>query len=427
MLSSPDLAAISRRDLARLGGLAGLSFALMPIAARCAFAETAAQTSASDVIPGISPEMIVHNAKILVMETPLPLLRKYRHTPKEILFTRFHFPHQGQPAFATVAAPPASEFDAWAIRVDGLVERPRTLRLEELAKRPQERRVSVLQCVGNGRAYYAAEQKTPGSQWHNGGMGNVEWEGVALRPLLADLHLVPSPAAIWLTAQPWSRDQPPTPQGSGFAKSYPLAAPALDHAILALKMNGEPIPAVHGGPVRLIIPGYYGNMNVKMVQMLLLMSEQSPSIYQSVGYRMPLKPVKPGGFKFDEYTIHNSVPTYGHAIKSVIFSPLPSDHPASGKVAINGVAFNDGLAAITDVDVTTDGGKSWRRAKIEPPESPWAWHHWSLETELPSGKSTLASRASDAIGRTQPLDGLSRWNPRGYEWNGVESIEVDFT
>lgn len=424
MPSSAERALISRRELGRFAAASGLSLGLMSVATRMALAQTAqGAPDPADVIAGISPDMIVHNAKILVMETPLNVLRKYRHTPKEILFTRFHFPHEGQPEFATIAASSVKE---WAIHFDGLVERPRMIRLDDLVKRPQEKRVSVLQCVGNGRAYYAAEQKTPGSQWHNGGMGNVEWEGVALRPLLADLHLMANPAAQWLTAQPWPKDQPPTPGGSGFAKSYHFAAPALDHAILALKMNGEPIPAVHGGPVRLIIPGYYGNMNVKMVKTLLLTSEQSPSAYQSVGYRMPLGPVKPGEFEFNEYNVHNSVPTYGHAIKSVIFSPLPNDHPKGGTVTISGVAFNDGLATITMVEVSIDGGKTWRNATIAAPESPWAWHHWSLSADLPPGEHVLASRATDTLGRTQPIDGLSRWNPRGYEWNGVERVTIEF-
>jgi sulfite oxidase len=416
---------ISRREFARMAGAAGLSVGLMPAAVRLALAQPGhAAPNPAQVIQGISPEMIIHNAKLLVMETPLSLLRKYKHTPKEILFTRYHFAHEGDMAFATTAAPHGEE---WTIRVGGLVQRPSAVSLDDLMKRPQEKRVSVLQCAGNGRAYYAAKQKVPGGQWHNGGMGNVEWEGVSLRPLLADLKLLPSARAHWLTAQPWDRDEPAISGAPGFAKSYHLADPALDHAILALKMNGEPIPAVHGGPVRLIIPGFYGNMNVKMVSMLLFASEQSPSVFQSVGYRMPLKPVEPGQFKFDEYTIHNSVPTYGHRIKSVIFSPLLEDKPKAGDVTITGVAFNDGMAKITTVEVSLDGGKSWREAAIEPPESPWAWHHWSLAAPLGPGKHVLASRATDALGRTQPIDGLILWNPRGYEWNGVERVEVDFS
>jgi sulfite oxidase len=412
---------MTRRQFGTLAGAAGLAFSISPAALRAAFAETAPDSAT--IITGKASGLIVHNAQLGVMETPLALLRKYDHTPKEILFNRFHYPHEGDAAWYGTTAPPTDDMvKNWTIRVDGLVQRPRTLTIADLEARPHEKRVSVLQCAGNGRSFYAAKQKVAGGQWQNGGMGNVEWDGVPLKPLLADLKMDPSAGALWLTAEGW--DQPATPEGSDFAKSYRLADPALDNAILALRMNGEPIPATNGGPVRLIIPGYYGNMNVKMLTTLLYAAEESPSAFQSVGYRMPLVPVEPGEFEANDYTTENSVPTYGHKIKSVIFSPLPDDGAKAGAVDITGVAFNDGEALITTVEVSADGGKTWMNADIKPPESPWAWYHWSAKTTLASGKTVLMCRATDALGRGQPMDGLTRWNPRGYEWNGVDRVEI---
>jgi sulfite oxidase len=409
---------ISRRQFGLLTGAAaaGLTVNAVPRFARNAFAAE----SASDIIKGKSPQMIIHNAKLAVMETPLVLLRKYDHTPKEILFNRLHFPHEGEAAwYASLDVPSAKD---WTLRVDGLVQRPRTVKLADIERMDRVKRVSVLQCAGNGRSYYAAKQKVGGGQWKNGGMGNVEWEGVPLRHFLDELKLLPAGSAQWLTAEGW--DQPATPEGSDFAKSYHLADSALDNAILAVRMNGEPIPAVHGGPLRLIIPGYYGNMNVKFLTTLLYMTEQSPSAFQSVGYRFPNKPVEPGQFEANDYTIYNSRPTYGHVIKSVIFAPLPEDHPRRGSVDIRGVAFNDGTAPITRVEVSTDHGHTWIQAAIKPPESPWSWYHWQVAGTLRGGENGLMSRATDALGRSQPMDGLTRWNPRGYEWNGVEQVIV---
>jgi sulfite oxidase len=409
---------MSRRRFGKLAGVAGLALAASPARFGTALAETAPDSAA--IIAGKASGLTVHNAALGVMETPLAMLRQYEHTPKEILFNRLHYPHEGDASwYATTAAPSRTD---WSIRIDGLVQRPRTVTLDDLAKMEQVKRVSVLQCAGNGRSYYAAKEKLAGGQWKNGGMGNVEWEGVPLRPFLEAQKAVPSENARWLTAEGW--DQPATPEGSDFAKSYEITDTALDNAILALKMNGEPIPASHGGPVRLIIPGYYGNMNVKFLTNLMFETEQSPSVFQSVGYRMPLVPVEPGQFEANAYTIYNSVPTYGHKIKSVIFSPLPEDNAKAGPVEITGVAFNDGLAKITSVDVSADGGKTWQMADIKPPESPWAWHHWSAKAQLMTGSNVLMCRATDALGRTQPLDGLSRWNPRGYEWNGVDRVEI---
>ncbi|UTM59520.1 sulfite oxidase [Photobacterium sp. CCB-ST2H9] len=415
---------ITRRRFSALTGLLGLVFGFAPGMLSRAIAQV--KETADKIIHGKSSEMIIHNAKLGVTETPLELLRKYKHTPKEILFSRYHFPHEGEAAwYGTTEAPPAKLVENWTIRIDGLVKRPRTVTIAELQAMPQEQRISVLQCAGNGRSFYAAKQKVSGGQWQNGGMGNVVWEGVPLKPFLESLEMEPSLSARWLTAEGW--DQPATRAGTDFAKSYLIDDEALDHAILALKMNGEPIPAIHGGPVRLIIPGFYGNMNVKLLTVLLFAAEQSPSTYQSVGYRMPLAPVEPDTFGANDYTLENSRPTYGHAIKSVIFSPLPSDSPKSGMTEITGVAFNDGMAPITSVEVSTDSGKSWHTATLEKPESPWAWHYWSVKLQVGAGEQTLMSRATDALGRTQPIDGLARWNPRGYEWNGVERSAVKFS
>jgi sulfite oxidase len=108
----------------------------------------------------------------------------------------------------------------------------------------------------------------------------------------------------------------------------------------------------------------------------------------------------------------------------VIFSPLPEDGAKAGSVEITGVAFNDGTSPITTVEVSADGGKSWQKADIKKPESPWAWYHWSAKAKLSSGKNVLMCRASDEAGRMQPADGLTRWNPRGYEWNGIDHVEI---
>jgi DMSO/TMAO reductase YedYZ molybdopterin-dependent catalytic subunit len=408
---------LTRRDFGKLAGAAGLAFGVSPATLRLAMAE---DMNAAQIIPGKVPEMIIHNAKLGVMETPLSLLREHDHTPKSIMFNRLHFPHEGNAAwYATTDAPTQPD---WSIRIDGLVERPRTVTIADLQGMDQETRVAVMQCAGNGRSYYATKEKVGGGQWKNGGMGNIVWEGVPLMQFLEDQKVVPAGGAHWLTAEGW--DQPATPEGSDFAKSYELGDPGLKNAILALKMNGEPIPACHGGPVRLIIPGFYGNMNVKFLTTLLYAAEQSPSAFQSVGYRMPNGPVEPGQFEANDYTVYNSVPTYGHKIKSVIFSPLPDDKPKAGPVDITGVAFNDGEAAVTMVEVSSDGGKTWTMADLKAAESPWAWYHWSAKGMLASGKNVLMSRATDALGRTQPMDGLTRWNPRGYEWNGVEHLEV---
>lgn len=408
--------ALSRRDFIRLVGLTG-GVALAPGLARSALA---AEVTADQIIKGKVPDMIIHNATLGVMETPLPLLREHALTPKPILYNRTHFPVSGDNAWvATTAAPDAT---GWTIDVSGLVTRPRTLTLDTLRGMEQSKVTAVMQCAGNGRAYYAAKQKAPGGQWHHGGMGNLAWEGPKLRAVLDKLDLGPGPDARWLSAN--GRDVPPTFEGADFIKSFRLDDPALDHAILALTMNDEPIPAIHGGPVRLIIPGYYGNMNVKFVSQLLLAAEQSPTPFQSKAYRMPDKIVQPGEMTPADYTTSNSRPTYAFKIMSVIFSPLTTDTTKSGPVTISGVAWNDGTAPITSVRVSTNGGTTWLDAAIEEPTGPFAWHHWKADTTLDKGAHQLMVIATDAAGHTQPMDGNAVWNPKGYEWSGVDRVDL---
>jgi len=417
-----DTGGVTRREFAKLVGLAGLTLCAAPALVRKAVAANAPDSSV--IIPGKASNMIVHNAKLGVMETPLPMLREHYITPKSIMYQRMHFPVSG--ANAWVDSTDAPDFKEWSIDVSGLVAHPAKISLDELKQMEQQKVTAVMQCAGNGRSFYAAKAKCPGGQWQHGGMANVEWEGVPLREVLDKLNLSPSPDATWLSAN--GRDVPPTEKGADFIKSFHLADPALDHALLALKMNGEPIPAIHGAPVRLVIPGYYGNMNVKSVEQLLLTSEQSPSPFQSIAYRVPNKLVQPGEMRVSEFNAENSKPTYAFRIMSVIFSPLAEDGPQkAGSITVSGVAFNDGTAPITRVDVSADGGKSWQAASIDEPPSPFAWYQWKTSMSLDSGEHELMVRATDAAGRTQPLDGTELWNPKGYEWHGVDRVKIKVT
>ena len=410
-----------RRDFLRLAGLAGAAGLLrVPGSLSSAFAADA-PPAAGTVIAGKSAQMIVHNAKIGVMETPLDLLRGHAYTPKDILYNRTHFPVDGAGSWvATTAAPSVETTRDWTIFVSGLVQRPKTLRVADLASMPQVKRVSVMQCAGNGRSYYWAKAKTPGSGWKHGGMGNLVWEGVPLLPLIKDLELGADDRVRFITAN--GKDEPPVAGGADLIKSIPLTAPQLADAILALKMNGEPIPTIHGGPVRLIVPGFYGNMNVKWLTDLMLMDQETPSALMQKTYRMPHQEVEPGKFTTQDLTQQNSTPTYGFAIMSVVFAPLAGQSVPRGDVDIHGVAWNDGVVPITEVRISLDRGNSWQAADIEAPDGAYAWHTWKKRVPLTSGSHEVWVRALDAWGRSQPLDGLTTWNPGGWDWHGVDRV-----
>lgn len=412
---------VDRRRFLKVAGVAGAAgLVRVPGAIPFAFAANEAP-SAPSIITGKSAQMIVHNAKLGVMETPLALLREPHFTPKEILYNRTHFPVDGEGRWvATLAPMDAKTTDEWTIRVSGLVQRPKTIRVTDLAKMDQVKRTSVMQCAGNGRSYYWAKAKTPGSGWKHGGMGNLVWDGVPLMPLLDSLQLGVASSALFLTAN--GKDVPPVAGGADMIKSYGLASPQLGDAILALKMNGEPIPTIHGGPVRLIIPGYYGNMNVKWLTDLLYTADETPSAIMQKTYRMPNRPVEPGKFTTQDLTQQNSTPTYGFATMSVVFAPLAGETVRSGQVDVTGVAWNDGLVPLTSVRISLDRGNSWQETEFDAPDGPYAWYRWRRRVQVTPGQHEVWVRAIDAWGRGQPIDGLATWNPGGWDWHGVDRV-----
>jgi len=412
--------AIDRRTFMKLAGLAGAAgLVRWPGAVSRAYAADAAD--AAQIIAGKSPKMIVHNAKLGVMETPLELLREHRLTPGDLLYNRTHFPVDGAGRWVATMAPADPQvMQEWTILVSGQVQRPKTLRVADLERMERVKRTAVMQCAGNGRSYYWAKAKTPGSGWKHGGMGNLAWEGVPVLPLLQSLDLSPDASVRFLTAN--GKDVPPVPGGADMIKSYPLTAPQLKDAILALRLNGQPIPTIHGGPVRLVIPGYYGNMSVKWLTDLMLTPEETPSALMQKTYRMPIMPVEPGKFTTQDLTQQNSDPTYGFRIMSVVFAPLAGQTVRSGGVELKGVAWNDGLVPLAEVRVSLDRGQSWLLTELDAADGPYAWHHWRMRAELPPGQREVWVRAADAWGRSQPLDGLSTWNPGGWSWHGIDRV-----
>jgi DMSO/TMAO reductase YedYZ molybdopterin-dependent catalytic subunit len=250
-------------------------------------------------------------------------------------------------------------------------------------------------------------------------MGNVRFGGPRLADVLRAAKVDVQPTARFVTAE--GADKPAKPSDD-FEHSLPLDD-VLARSIVALRMNDEPLPALHGGPVRLVTPGYYGTMNVKWLTRLRFEDQETHNHHQAQRYRTPKEPIKPGTeFK---YELKNSEPNWRMRIKSVIFTPEEGQRLAQGETEVTGVAFNDGLTPIEGVYVSTDGGAAWQRAEMEKPAGPFAWHRWKIKLNLKGGHHQIMARAVDAQGRTQPLDGSISWNPAGYAYNGVHVVGVD--
>jgi DMSO/TMAO reductase YedYZ molybdopterin-dependent catalytic subunit len=370
----------------------------------------AAAPDAGSIVPQKDPRLIVHTPHPPVFETPPALLAEAQVTPTSLFFVRNC---QAPPQIA--AADPLA---GWKIALAGLVNRPQSFDAGLLARLPQREVEMVVQCSGNGRALFSRSAETEGTQWGRGGMGNVRFAGVPLATVLDHLGVQANEGAKFLTAE--GRDEA-KPGEADFEHSLPLGE-SLATSILALQLNGEPLPAIHGGPVRLVTPGFYGTMHVKWVTRLRFENRESDHTSHMPDYRTPIEPIAPGQ-KF-EPTYENSEPNWRMRLKSVVLDPAPGARLARGETTVVGVAFNDGQARIESVLVSTDRGASWRQARLDVPQSPYAWYRWRANVSLSPGERQIWSRAVDALGRSQPVDGAIYWNPRGYTWNGVEKIDV---
>jgi len=373
-------------------------------------AQTQGPTVAS-LLMGKDRRLEVMSAVPLVLSTPVGLLAEQIITDKKYLFVR-----NIQDLARGMTLEPLP-LEGWETELVGLINPFRVvIRAEELSGMDQVEYEMILQCSGNGRSQF---RNIPGTPWDQGGVGNVRFAGVPLNAILEKYKVSVDSQVKFVTAE--GHDLPLGLEKPDFEHSLPVA-PVLEKSIFALKLNGEPLPGIHGGPVRLVTPGLFGTMQVKWLRRLRFETAESPNFYHATEYRVPLSLLKEGE-KF-RFTMENSRPTWDIRLMSYILKPEAGAKLKAGNVTINGVAYNDGSVRLESVLVSFDRGQNWQPAKFEVPESPYAWYRWTTQANLKPGIHEIWSRAIDALGRTQPLDGSIFWNPNGYEWTGVFKVEV---
>jgi DMSO/TMAO reductase YedYZ molybdopterin-dependent catalytic subunit len=244
----------------------------------------------------------------------------------------------------------------------------------------------VTECAGNGRG--RLHPPVPGEPWQEGAVSAAQWTGVPLRNVL---ELNDTAVEVVFTGA----------DGGQFQRSLPREAAMDASTILAWEMNGAPIPDRFGGPVRLIVPGWYGMASVKWVARIEAVA-------------LPFA----GYFQTERYVYAPGEPVTRLKIKSMltdVSSPLRAGAPAR----LTGLAWGgDGVAR---VDLAVDG--IWHPTRMVGPVLPQAWRRFELHWIPPAaGTYRLSSRATDVRGESQP--DVPRWNPRGYGVNGVQTIEV---
>ncbi len=356
-----------------------------------------------------------HPALVVRQRRPFnagPSLDRLRHsflTPNDAFFVRNH------------GEVPEVDPASFRLVVDGLVRQPLEIPLAELAdpngRWPRRAAVATLLCAGHRRSELAAVAPIPHEiAWGGEPTSTAQWEGIALADLLQTAEPLPEARHVELAGLDTSERQG---EKLTFAGSLPLDKARGPEVLLADRMNDQPLPAVHGFPLRAVVPGWIGARSVKWLHRITLRATPSESYYQTHAYRMFPAAVGPHDVRWEE-----GIPLGELAVTCLITHPNPEETMSVRRVPVRGIALSGGGRGVARVEVSTDGGRKWIAAELGPQDSPWTWRFWEVEVELRRGRQEIVARAWDSAAHTQPESAAALWNFKGYMNNSWARVRV---
>ena len=348
--------------------------------------------------------MILQRTRPPLLETPFEVYDSGVFTPNDRFYVRWHW----------AVIPTEIDTDKYRLAVHGDVEKPLSLSLKEIMNLPQVEIAAVNQCSGNSRGFF--QPRVAGGEWGNGAMGNALWTGVRLKDVLDRAGVKAGAVQVRFNGL----DEPVVSDGPDFMKSL-----AIDHArdgevMIAYAMNGQPLPLLNGFPLRLVVPGWYATYWVKMLSDIEVLSQPDTNFWMKTAYTIPDTPhadMKPGQAGVTMVPINKMVP------RSFITNlRAGATIHAGAATLVRGIAFG-GDAAITRVDFSSDGGKSWHPATLGKDEGKYSFRRWEANFTAPAnGSYTLMVRCTNADGVAQPDQ--PNWNPAGFMRNSIEATPV---
>ncbi len=327
-------------------------------------------------------------------------------TPVDLFFTRSHAPV------------PQIDPTTWRLEVGGLIERPRSFSFDELGDLfPQRDVTATLVCAGMRREEFLSLGPLPGElPWGPEPASTGRWTGVALGDLLAHVGVGEGARYVEFIGLDQVERQG---QRFGFGGSIDLAKALSSEVVLASKLDGAPLPPQHGFPVRAVVPGWIGARSVKWLGRIAVRPEPSPNYFQSKAYRIQ-REVNPR----DPRDVSAGVVLSAVPLNAVILHPTPHQAVAAGRLQVRGWAMGSGGRPLRSIEVSGNAGEDWVRARIAVEGSAWTWAVWEAMLELPPGRHTLAVRATDSAGTTQPATVDATWNVKGYCNNAWHRVPV---
>lgn len=300
------------------------------------------------------------------------------------------------------------------LTIKGLVDKQMTLTFDDLKSTfPAATVQGMLECAGSGRTAFSPLPK--GTPWNpSGGYGCPRWTGARLRDILKAVGV----KSVAVHVAFFGADFGELPTAPPVARSIPLSKAMEPNTLVAWAINGEPLPKVHGFPLRMMVPGWVGSASTKWLVGIEVLDAPFKGTYMDDSYRVPAHPVAPG-----EKMPKESVSTEAWPVKSVITAPAPGAKFRLGdSIAVAGKAWA-GENSIAKVDISLDEGVTWKRAALAKPGDKYAWRPFTLTVQPQrQGYGTILARATDSKGNVQPI--VAAWNPLGYFWNGIHRVGV---
>jgi sulfite dehydrogenase len=358
-----------------------------------------------EALPGKLP-LIKKTYRPPNFETPTQYFRTVM-TPNNAFFVRWH-----------LAGIPEVSASNWTLSVGGeSAERTASYTLAQLRKDfPQVEITAVCQCSGNRRGLF--DPHVPGVEWGVGAMGNAVWRGVRLKDLLAKAGLKASAIEVVFDGA----DRPPLDQTPDFVKSIPVDIALDENTLVALEMNGVPLPHWNGFPARLVVPGWTGTYWVKQLTSIKAVSSPEANFWMKTAYRVPRG--KFPGQSFKSQLTDANEPITNMVTNSLITSLGFGQHIPRGKpVEVKGMAW-DGGSGIDRVEVSADGGSTWQRATLGRDYGRFSFREFShsIPTKAP-GSMVVMARATSRSGQTQTESLIH--NPAGYHHNVIQRLYVE--
>jgi sulfite oxidase len=334
-----------------------------------------------------------------------PLRQKTLLTPTEEFFTRSH------------AATPTLDPAAFRLEVDGLVEHPQRLSLDQLAVLPRHQVDATLICAGLRRDELLALGPLPGElPWGPEPVSTGRWAGCRLVDLLRQAGVRDRARYVHFVGLDTVERNG---ERFGFGGSIDLAKALEGDVLLASALNGSPLEPDHGAPLRAVVPGWIGARSVKWLGRITLSPEPSPNYFQAKAYRVQ-RELNPADHRdVSAGTALSEIP-----LNAVMLEPTRDQPVPAGAVCLRGWAIGTGGAALTSVEVSPNAGADWQPARITLAGTAWTWSLWEATVELPRGRHVLAVRATDRTGATMPATVAATWNVKGYANNTWHRVPV---